>query len=158
MVWPEGHIGNIDNLAQLVKAGIAGVKAVDPSIVIMLHLALGGQNDESVFWLNNMFSRGVDCDIIGLSYYPRWHGTLADLSYNLNDIIRRYNKDVNLVEYSHAKREVNDIVFNLPDNRGKGTCIWEPLSTWESIFDKNGNSNQLIQIYDEIKQTYFLNK
>jgi len=158
MVWPEGHISNPDNLASLIKAGIEGVKEVDPSIIIMLHIALGGQNDESVFWLDNMFARGVDCDIIGLSYYPRWHGTLDDLNYNLNDLIRRYSKNVNVVEYSHKKGEVNDIVFNLPGNKGTGTFIWEPLSTWESIFDKTGKSNELINIYDEINRKYLLAK
>ncbi|MFA5973819.1 MAG: beta-galactosidase GalA [Lentimicrobiaceae bacterium] len=154
MVWPEGHIGNPDNLAALIKAGIEGVKEVDPSIIIMLHIALGGQNAESVFWLDNMFARGVDCDIIGLSYYPRWHGTLNDLNYNLNDLIRRYNKYVNVVEYSHKKGEVNDIAFNLPGNKGTGTFIWEPLSTWESVFDKSGKSNELLNIYDEISRKY----
>jgi beta-galactosidase len=157
-VWPEGHINNPDSLASLIKAGIAGVKEVDPSIIIMLHIALGGQNAESVFWLDNMFARGVDCDIIGLSYYPRWHGTLDDLTYNLNDLIRRYNKYVNVVEYSHKKLEVNDIVFNLPDNKGTGTFIWEPLSTWESIFDKEGKSNDLLNIYDEINRKYLQTK
>lgn len=154
MVWPDAHISHPDNLASLIKAGIDGVKEVDPSIIIMLHIALGGQNDESVFWLDNMFARGVDCDIIGLSYYPRWHGTLADLNYNLNDLISRYHKDVNVVEYSHKKAEVNDIVFNLKDNKGTGTFIWEPLSTWESIFDKSGKSNELINIYDELSRKY----
>ncbi len=154
MVWPEGHISHPDSLAGLIKAGIEGVKEVDPSIIILLHIALGGQNDESVFWLDNMFARGVDCDIIGLSYYPRWHGTLNDLNYNLNDLIRRYHKELNVVEYSHKKREVNDITFNLPDNKGTGTFIWEPLSTWESIFDKTGKSNELINMYDEISRTY----
>jgi len=154
MVWPEGHIGNPDNLAALIKAGIKGVKEVDPSIIIMLHIALGGQNAESVFWLDTMFARGVDCDIIGLSYYPRWHGTLNDLNYNLNDLIRRYNKYVNVVEYSHKKGEVNDIAFNLPGNKGTGTFIWEPLSTWESVFDKSGKSNELLNIYDEISRKY----
>lgn len=154
LVWPEGHISHLDSLASLIKAGIEGVKEVDPSIIIMLHIALGGQNDKSVFWLDNMFARGVDCDIIGLSYYPRWHGTLEDLNYNLNDLIRRYKKDVNVVEYSHKKREVNDIIFNMPDNKGTGTFIWEPLSTWESIFGKDGKSNEMINIYDEISKEY----
>lgn len=154
IVWPEGHISHPDSLASLIQAGIAGVKEVDSSILIMLHIALGGQNAESVFWLDNMFARGVDCDIIGLSYYPKWHSTLEDLNNNLNDLIRRYNKDVNVVEYSHKKGEVNDIVFNLPDDKGTGTFIWEPLSTWESIFDKEGKSNELINIYDEISRKY----
>jgi beta-galactosidase len=154
MVWPEGHIGNPDNLAALIKAGIEGVKEVDPTIIIMLHIALGGQNAESVFWLDNMFARGVDCDIIGLSYYPRWHGTLNDLNYNLNDLIRRYNKFVNVVEYSHKKGEVNAIAFNLHGNKGTGTFIWEPLSTWESVFDKSGKPNELLNIYGEISRKY----
>jgi len=55
MIWPEGSINNTDSLAQLVYAGIAGVKAVDPHGVIMLHIALGGQNNESVFFINNPF-------------------------------------------------------------------------------------------------------
>jgi len=157
-LWPEGHIDHINSLASLVKAGIEGVKEADPSVIIMLHIALGGQNDEAVFWLNNMFARGVDCDVIGLSYYPRWHGTLEDLKYNLNDLIRRYHKYVNVVEYSHKKREVNDIAFNLPGNMGTGTFIWEPLSTWESIFDKEGKSNELISVYDDFNRDYIKNK
>jgi beta-galactosidase len=154
MVWPEGHIGHPDSLAALIIAGIEGVTEVDPSIIIMLHIALGGQNEESVFWLDNMFARGVDCDIIGLSFYPRWHGTLDDLTYNLNDLIRRYKKPMNVVEYSHKKAEVNDIAFNLPGDKGTGTFIWEPLSTWESVFDKSGVSNALLSVYDEISRKY----
>ena len=66
----------------------------------------------------------------------------------------RYSQDINLVEYSHVKQEVNDILFNLPDNKGRGTCIWEPLSTWESVFDKEGNTNNLITIYDGGRKRY----
>ena len=49
MVWPEGSISHPDSLAQLISAGIAAVKSVSPSEVIMLHIALGGQHDESYF-------------------------------------------------------------------------------------------------------------
>ena len=69
----------------------------------MLHIALGGQNDEARFWLDNMIERGVQFDVIGLSYYPRWHGTLDDLQYNLADLSKHYNKDVIVVEYSQQK-------------------------------------------------------
>ena len=154
MVWPEGHISNPDSLAALLSAGIEGVREIDPNIIIMLHVALGGQNDESVFWFNNMFGRRVDCDVIGLSYYPRWHGTLNDLRNNMIDLVNRYDKDIILVEYSHMKREVNDIVFNLPNGRGKGTCIWEPLNTWESIFDWEGNANEKLFVYRELAGKY----
>jgi beta-galactosidase len=154
MLWPDGNVSNIDALAQLINAGTAAVKSVDPSISMLLHIALGGQNDESVFFLDNMIARGVYFDVIGESYYPKWHGTLDDLRDNLTDLIRRYNKDVIVVEYSQLKQEVNRIAFGLPGGKGKGTCIWEPLSTWEKVFDNDGKANELIKIYDELNRKY----
>jgi beta-galactosidase len=152
MLWPDGDISHPDSLAQLINAGTAAVKAVDPTIVMMLHVALGGQNHESVFFIDQMLARGVSFDVIGESYYPKWHGTLDDLRDNLNDLVRRYGKDVIVVEYSARKDEVNRIAFELPG--GKGTCIWEPLNTWEAVFDRDGKSNDFIKRYDEISKTY----
>ena len=157
LIWPEGQVKHLDSLAELVKAGTNAVLKVEPSAIILLHIALGGQNDESVFFLENMLSRGVYFDVIGESYYPKWHGTLDDLRNNLSDLARRYGKDIVVVEYSQLKKEVNDIAFNLPGNRGKGTMIWEPLNTWEKIFDEKGNSNDLILEYDEISKKFLKN-
>ncbi|MGB4284849.1 MAG: glycosyl hydrolase 53 family protein, partial [Bacteroidales bacterium] len=154
LLWPEGHISQPDHLADLLQASISGIKEVAPDIPIMLHLALGGQNDESVFWLNNMFARGIDCDVIGLSYYPRWHCTLDDLKYNMRDLIRRYGKDIIVVEYSQKKEEVAGAVFGMPNDKGKGCFIWEPLNTWEGIFDKNGKPTRWLHAYENIKAMY----
>jgi beta-galactosidase len=154
ILWPLGSVQHFDNLAQLFFAGSQAVRAVSPNTSIMLHIALGGQNDESKFFIDNMISRNVHFDVIGLSYYPRWHNTLGDLEYNLDDLSRRYNKDVIVVEYSHVKREVNELSFNVANGRGKGSCIWEPLSTWEQFFDWNGNANKSLLIYDEMSRKY----
>ena len=154
IVWPEGSVSNLDSLAQLLNAGTAAVKAIDPSVIMMLHVALGGQNDESVFFIDNMLKRGVSFDVIGESYYPKWHGTLDDLRDNLNDLERRYNKDVIVVEYSAKKEDVNKIAFDVQDGKGKGTFIWEPLSTWESVFDKQGKSNDFLKVYDVLSHRY----
>ncbi len=124
----------------------------------MLHIALGGQNAESRFFFDNMVNRGLEFDVIGLSYYPRWHNTLADLEYNLDDLAKTYQKDVIVVEYSHRKAEVNDLSFNVANGRGKGTCIWEPLNTWESIFDRQGKANKLLSVFDEIRAKYLTDK
>jgi len=51
-----------------------------------------------------MIARGVRFDIIGLSYYPCWHGTLEDLQNNLADLWKRYNKPLNVEAYSGIKR------------------------------------------------------
>ncbi|MBN2349579.1 MAG: glycosyl hydrolase 53 family protein [Bacteroidales bacterium] len=154
ILWPDGHISNPDQLAGLLKAGVAGVETVSPDMPVMMHIALGGQNDEAVFWLNNMLARDVRFDIIGLSYYPRWHGTLDDLKSNLHDLSKRYNKPLNVVEYSDYKREVHDIVFGLPDEMGKGACIWEPLGWRSGLFERDGKTTDLIRTYDELKEKY----
>ena len=154
IVWPSGHINNLDSLAQLIYAGTMAVKTVAPNTAIMLHIALGGQNDESRFFIDNMLSRGLPFDVIGLSYYPRWHNSLADLEYNLNDLSKKYDKDVIVVEYSHKKKEVNEIAFNVANGRGKGTCIWEPLNTWEQFFDRDGKANAMMLYYDEFREKY----
>lgn len=158
MIWPEGHINNLDSLAQLIYAGIQGVKAVEPSIAIMLHIALGGQNEESRFFMDNMIARGVPFDVIGLSYYPRWHNTLEELRYNLDDLARRYDRDLIVVEYSQLKKEVNELSFNVYGGHGKGSAIWEPLNTWEAIFDRQGRSNELLRVYNELNAQFIADK
>eukprot|EP01136_Pigoraptor_vietnamica_P016504 Opistho-1_new@4918 len=156
IVWPDGNVKNPDELAQLLNAGTAAVKSVDPTVIMMLHVALGGQNHESVNFIDAMLARGVHFDVIGESYYPKWHGTTDDLRDNLSNLIQRYNKDVIVVEYSQLKEDVNAIAFNLPNGKGKGTCIWEPLSTWEAFFEKDGKSNQLLGIYDELSKQFLV--
>ena len=56
-------------------------------------------------------------------------------------------KDIIIVEYTQLKREVNEIAFSIPGGKGKGTCIWEPLNTWEAIFEKNGQANRKIKLF-----------
>jgi beta-galactosidase len=150
LLWPEGHIGNPDQLAGLLQAGVEGTEAVAPDMPVLMHIALGGQNDEARFWLDNMIARGVKFDIIGVSYYPRWHGTLEDLYRNLHDLIGRYHKPVNVVEYSDFKRKVHDIVFHLPDDMGRGAAIWEPLGWRSGLFDRGGNVTDLMAVYDTL--------
>ena len=152
MLWPEGHISNPDQLAELLKAGVEAVNEVDPNIIIMMHIALGGQNEEAVFWLDNMIARGVKFDITGLSYYPRWHGTLNDLQANIFNLVERYNKPVNIVEYSQYPEELHEIIFSLPRNLGKGTCNWEPL---REMFGRNGIANEHLFIYNDISIKFY---
>ena len=154
IVWPDAHISKLDTLADLLRAGVKAVREVAPSAIIMMHIALGGQNPESVYFINNMLQRGVEFDVIGLSYYPKWHGTIEDLRFNIDDLIRRYDREVIVVEYSQKKKEVNDIIFNAFKHMGKGSFIWEPLNTWEQIFDQEGRSNSLINMYDDLSKEY----
>jgi arabinogalactan endo-1,4-beta-galactosidase len=155
ILWPDGSFSHPDTLAAFLKEAIRAVRETDPSATVMLHLACGGQNRESRNFIDQMQERHVSYDLIGESYYPQWHGTLSQLDSNLRDLATRYKKDIVVVEYSKHKKEVNDIVFNLPDQRGRGTFIWEPLNTWESIFDKEGHAkDSMMNIYSEISRKY----
>ncbi len=154
MVWPDGRATNWDNLAALVRAGIAGVRQVDPSIPIMLHIACGGQNTESRTFIDNLQQRGVRFDVIGESYYPRYHGTTNDLQNNLTDLAARYLQPIVVVEYSEHKRAVNDIVHGLPGGKGLGTFIWEPTQWGEAVFDRSGHANAFLDLYPQMADDY----
>ncbi|ADI15152.1 glycoside hydrolase family 53 protein [Truepera radiovictrix] len=117
ILWPDGKTwgegsGGFDNLAILLRAGIDGVRdVVGKDVKIMLHLADGADNGLYRWWFDEITRRGItDFDIIGLSFYPYWHGTLQGLSHNLADISARYDKDVIVVETAYA--------FTLADGDG----------------------------------------
>ncbi len=105
MLWPDGHTyhpPNWDNLAGLLTAGYDAVKACSPETQVMLHIAEGGDNDVARWWFDNIKRKEVPFDVIGISYYPYWHGSLAELQFNLNDISARYDRDVIVVETAYA--------------------------------------------------------
>jgi arabinogalactan endo-1,4-beta-galactosidase len=105
MLWDDGKLGRSSDqftrLAGLLKAGIDGVKDTGCSAKIMLHLDRGGDNGLYRWWFDNAIAEGVEFDIIGLSFYGYWHGELADLSSNLNDLAVRYNKELIIVETAY---------------------------------------------------------
>ncbi|MBD0822843.1 glycoside hydrolase family 53 protein [Aestuariibaculum marinum] len=165
MVWPQGKLPEgkekvdsdeeMESFSVLLRCASAAVRAADPSITIMVHIACGGQNPESVAFFDKIISRNVKFDVIGQSYYPEYHGTLEDLEANLNDLVTRYDKPIFVVEYHHNRKEVNDIVHNIPNGMGLGTFIWEPTSPrWGGLFDQEGNTNENIDIYPELHSAY----
>jgi arabinogalactan endo-1,4-beta-galactosidase len=154
MVWPEGNTREMDVLASLIQSGIDGVRDVNMQTPVMIHIACGGQNKESRWFLDQLITRGLKFDVIGQSYYPQWHGTLEDLEKNLQDLSLRYSQDLVVVEYTAKKKEVNQIAFSINNKKMRGTFIWEPLNTWEFIFEKDGKSNALLDLYPEFNQKY----
>ncbi|HWV47969.1 MAG TPA: glycosyl hydrolase 53 family protein [Microbacterium sp.] len=109
ILWDHGRIGNgvsdFTQLAELLTAGINGVKEAQASgedIEIALHLDHGGDNALYRWWFDGITAKNVPFDIIALSYYPFWHGTMGQLANNLNDISARYDKDVLIVETAYG--------------------------------------------------------
>lgn len=40
------------------------------------------------------------------------------------------------------------------ERKGIGSFIWEPLNTWEAVFDRSGKSNEYLEAYPEIAEKY----
>lgn len=108
-LWKEGKVGNGNNnfteLAQLLQKAIRGVRdSRDPSAKIILHLDNGGNDSLYQWWFRSLQNTGINLDynIIGLSYYPMWQGTLDQLQYNIDDISKQFNKDVLVAETAYG--------------------------------------------------------
>src|SRR5690606_22065300 len=85
-----------DRFATLIAAGIAAVREASPRTKVELHTIVGsGQGERSglektmEFWrqlLSRVKARGQEPDVLAISYYPEWHGTVEQLDVNLHTI------------------------------------------------------------------------
>jgi arabinogalactan endo-1,4-beta-galactosidase len=95
--WPQGSYNNQTQFVDMIKQGVKAVRDNATNTKIMLHYA--GHEYASTFF--SMFAN-VDYDIMGLSYYPMWHGKSIDmLQNNLNALGTQFNKDIVIAETSY---------------------------------------------------------
>ncbi|MFI5680598.1 glycoside hydrolase family 53 protein [Streptomyces cellulosae] len=124
MIWPEGNWENWDNLAAFLKAGLSAARDTTPRIRTILHLANGGDNGLYRWWFDNAVSRGVDFDIIGLSYYPFWHGPLEQAAANMADVTDRYGKPCVIAETAYpftlSSEDATNDIMNSPSQLTDG--------------------------------------
>jgi arabinogalactan endo-1,4-beta-galactosidase len=121
LLWPEGQVPEYGNIARFISAGLRAVKETCPTAKTMIHLDNGGNNELYNRWFDQYINvnKGEDFDIIGLSYYPFWHGTLDDLSYNMNDIAVKFGKELVVAEVSmgHTTKDYADYEKLAPNER-----------------------------------------
>ncbi|MCH5301493.1 MAG: glycosyl hydrolase 53 family protein [Prevotella sp.] len=114
MLWPEGKIawgkaGEAESwafLCRLLSAGCKACREVCPEARIIIHTEKAGQWNTTKKYYQQLRLHRVDYDVIGLSYYPMWHGTIATLGENLDRLQWLFpDKEVMIVEaaayYSH---------------------------------------------------------
>lgn len=114
MLWPSGRVypaggapsgGSWDNLALYIKKGVEACRATCPSARVVIHAEMSGSGKNIMPFFKQLTSYGVDYDVIGLSYYPHYHGNLATLNNILTALENTYpEKQIQLVEagYYHA--------------------------------------------------------
>lgn len=100
LLWPDGYVERTESMAKLLNAGIRGVREECPDAKIVLHLDFGTDNRMYREWFDRIAPYELDFNVIGMSYYPHWNGSLQQLSDNMNDISARYDKEVLVAETS----------------------------------------------------------
>lgn len=95
---PQGHVSNnFQNFKDLIKTGIEAVRNSNSDTEIILHFA-GVEGSDWFFEQVSTF----DYDIIGLSYYPIWHGkSLNNLKVKMQDLSEAHNKKILIAETAY---------------------------------------------------------
>jgi len=150
-----------DRFATLIAAGIAAVREASPRTKVELHTIVGsGQGERSglektmEFWrqlLSRVKARGQEPDVLAISYYPEWHGTVEQLDVNLHTIATAFPQyPVNIAETAYpasgdipqpnsvfprtvqgqadAIQRVFQAANDVVDNRVVGVLLWQPAS------------------------------
>jgi arabinogalactan endo-1,4-beta-galactosidase len=153
MLWRDGNKPgplDWDAFAAQLRAAVSAIRANDRRTRVLLHVDCGGNNDRCRWFFDEAIKRGVSFDVIGLSYYPKWHGPIDGLRSNVVDLAARYTQTVSIVEYSAPTlREPDEILRALPPGRALGSFIWEPTA-WPTrenpaLFDKNGAAKPALE-------------
>lgn len=124
-----------DNVTRFLTAGIRGVKAgagnTPPQII--LHIDCGGDWQVTRWWFDHVTAAKIDYDIIGQSFYPKYHGTLAMLQQTMIESEKRYHKPFMVVETGYVQNDPNAMsspetianpVLSARTPRDKGFMQW----------------------------------
>ena len=154
MLWPLGKMPNYDNLARFISAGIRAVRAIDADMPVMIHLDNGGNNAMYRDWFDHYIERGEDFQIIGLSYYPFWHGTLGDLQNNMNDLAMRYGKELVVAEVSmgYTMEDYAEYEKLSPDERKGYATKQELVEQLPFPMTKEGQNDFMKAFFDVMDQ------
>lgn len=143
-----------DHLTRIIKAGVRGVRSsTTPAdhVRIMIHIDCGGDWPITRWYFDHLQQANVDYDMIGQSFYPRWHGTLDNMRENLRETANRYHKDIVIVETAYPTKNAEywstrknmawpispagqkqyladliEAVRETPDGHGVGVMYWNP--------------------------------
>ncbi|MAF13100.1 hypothetical protein CMK11_21825 [Candidatus Poribacteria bacterium] len=163
MLWPDGKLYDAgdpdeqwDNFARLLRAGVDGVRSAAPEARVALHIDKGASRGATKWFFDHIAEHDIDYDVIALSYYPWWHGSMDDVRENLEAASRDFGKDILLVEtaYPYATTDfraadgwkarmrwpttpdgqrdfLSELIATVratPDGRGIGVLWWYPES------------------------------
>ena len=103
--FTNSSAANWNRFYNLLKKAGQACREECPNAKIILHSERTANTTVLLDYFDRMKNNGIDYDIIGLSYYPEHHKTLAQLESALTSLEKKqYGKDIMIVEtgYSYA--------------------------------------------------------
>lgn len=121
-----------ERLAKFLDAGTRAVRSETPNAKIIIHTERVAEPDASVNFYTYLNNLNVDYDIIGLSYYPFYHGALSQLKTTLDNLQTSFpQREVHIVEtayvYSHYPA---DAIYDLQ-------TTWPATSAGQQTYVEN---------------------
>ena len=103
-----------ENMCKLFSAGAKAIRAYNEEVKIVIHVT-NPEKGRVTTWAKNLDTYAVDYDVLATSYYPYWHGTLANLQSELAAVKANYGKDTMVAETSYA--------YTLEDSDGHSNTV-----------------------------------
>ena len=88
----------------------------------MMHYDQGGNNSLSQAFYQNLVAQGVPFDVIGLSYYPFFHGPISAMRQNVDALATQFHKKIVISETQYPWTLANG---NSPIGDSTGNFVWE---------------------------------
>jgi arabinogalactan endo-1,4-beta-galactosidase len=138
MLWPDGNCcdnNNWANLRALITAAHKGAKDGGDTNTIV-HVS-GKSAADIKYFFDNLLAGNVSFDMIGLSYYPEYHGGISYFNA-INTQAKSYKKDVIICEmgayYTEGTATEETQAKFITDVLGINSNVvyWEPCWIWGS--------------------------
>lgn len=104
-------------MAKLFNAGAKAVRDFDANVLVALHFTNPEREGLVKHLADFLHNYNVDYDVYATSYYPYWHGSLANLTSVLSYVSQTYGKYTMVAETSYAN--------TLADTDGHGNTVSE---------------------------------
>lgn len=115
----RGSSANWDRLGRLLNRAIEACREVCPDARIIIHNERVAQPDVLTYFYTQMNRLGVDYDIIGLSYYPYFQGSLTALRPVLATLRNNFSdKETMIVETGYSYK------WEVPGSEYDNTATW----------------------------------
>ncbi len=135
-----------DYFAFIMNGGAKAVREISADkgldIKTVCHLTNPENFSETISRVEKLIKNNVDFDILALSYYPFWHGTLENLTKLMTQIRTDYGKEVMVAETSYC--------YTLEEGDGTGNSVSAKDLCTEYTASVQSQSNALRDVCEAV--------